>query len=313
MQEVIIIGTGNLGKRHVEGVCKSSFIEKIHLVDPCESNREQAANLIRNSKIKIYHHENINGLPKKIDLAIIATNAKERLHLAKELFNKRVINHLILEKVVFNKSIEFNLFDKYIEKLSTKIYINFPRRYVDFYKNLKVIFKNEKNIKFSIYGGNWGLASNFVHFFDIFQYITNDLTTPEIRKFEVLPVSSKRSGYVEFSGEIIFQYQDKLFTAESNFLDSKNHFIKIESDNINVFIDEVGQYAIIKNNGNENKINFTIPYQSDLSKVFIDQIFSLGGCNLPLYKDASISHLIYLKELERIAKNKKFQNLTDVT
>ena len=48
------------------------------------------------------------------------------------------------------------------------IFVNFPRRMVDFYQHINFIFRDEQNITFNVYGGNWGLASNLVHFLDVF-------------------------------------------------------------------------------------------------------------------------------------------------
>lgn len=311
--QVIVIGSGNLGKRHVEGVSKSSCIEAIHIVDPSEDNREQAAALIKNNKINVHLHETMENIPEKIDLAIIATNANDRLAVTKEILQNREVTNLILEKIVFNKSDHFHLFDKYVENLNTKIFVNFPRRYVDFYNYIKLALKHEKNIQFKVHGGDWGLASNLLHFLDIFKFITSTPKQAKTVDFDIYPISSKRPGYVEFLGEITFDFESSVFVAKSNFSDNNNHLIEIHSDQVDIFIDEVSQYALITKNGKEKKIRCTIPFQSDLSKVVVEELFNTQKCRLPSYKEASSMHLCYLNGLESFVTNKNWRGACNIT
>ena len=313
MREIAVVGTGNLGQRHVEGIAKSSFVETIHIVDPVAENREKAAAFIKNIEIKVSLHETVVSLPKKLDLAIIATNANDRLSLVKAILNRRVISNLILEKLVFNKTEEFRILDDYTRDLSVNILVNFPRRMVKFYQHMKFILKDEKNITFNVYGGNWGLASNLVHFLDVFQYITNAQQNVKTSIFDISPISSKREGYVEFLGEIEFEFKNATFNAKSDPLESSKHFIEIKSKNIQIFIDEVDQYAIVTSGNTEEQMDLKIPYQSYLSKVFVDQLFNTKKCDLPSYREASLTHLIYLQELEKYAEEKNLMRITDIT
>lgn len=223
MREIAVVGTGNLGQRHVEGIAKSSSVKVIHIVDPLARNREKASAFVANTDIEISLHKTVESLPKKLDLAVIATNANERLFVVKAILNNISVSNLILEKLVFNKTEEFKILDEYIFNLSLNIFVNFPRRMVKFYQHMEFILRDEKNITFSVYGGDWGLASNVVHFLDLFQYLANASKKVENSIIDLFPINSKRAGYQEFIGKIELNFKNATFKAKSELRESTKH------------------------------------------------------------------------------------------
>ena len=88
---VLIVGSGNVGSRHIQGILKSKYKINIYIV-------ENTLNSIINTKKRIsevnyinkknYIYKNLNFKKKNFNLAIIATNSKGRLNLIKTQFSK---------------------------------------------------------------------------------------------------------------------------------------------------------------------------------------------------------------------------------
>ena len=100
---VLIVGIGNIGIRHLESFKSTRTKTKIFVFDKKYSL--QTEKLIRNIKIQ---NKNLSilklsklKLNEKIDLCIISTSSKGRENLTRADSNEISLDYLILEKVVF--------------------------------------------------------------------------------------------------------------------------------------------------------------------------------------------------------------------
>ena len=86
MINIALIGSGELGSRHVQSLVG---VENAHLtiVEPSESAVEITRQRIENIEqfAEVCFVSAINSLPEKIDFAIIATSAAPRLSILKKL------------------------------------------------------------------------------------------------------------------------------------------------------------------------------------------------------------------------------------
>ncbi len=101
-------------------------------------------------------------------MIILATNSIGRFELLKSILKKIKIKYIILEKVVFlNRASFINTF-KLIRNHNIKnVWVNCIRREVKFYQLLKKKINNQKFI-INFTGNKWGIASNLIHFIDLF-------------------------------------------------------------------------------------------------------------------------------------------------
>jgi predicted dehydrogenase len=162
MKKIAIIGAGQLGSRHLQGLAKSNVEITIEVVEPFESSRQTAKlrfeEMPYNNNIKrINFFENIQDLSSKLDIVIVATNADVRYEVVKELLEKKDVEYLILEKVLFQKIDDYHKVEKLLKETKTKCWVNHPRRMYPFYKSLKEKLLLCKNINFSVSGGAWDL------------------------------------------------------------------------------------------------------------------------------------------------------------
>lgn len=105
MNSVAIIGAGQLGSRHLQGLARIEEPLEIYIVDPHEQSLKVSNKRfqeIPNHNNKTLHLlTNVQELPLNIDFVVLATNSKQRLHVLKELLKQSTVKYLVLEKFLF--------------------------------------------------------------------------------------------------------------------------------------------------------------------------------------------------------------------
>ncbi len=146
MNNIVIIGAGNIGSRHLQGLKNIDFPLRIYVVDPNESSLKIAKeryNSIYNDKCQqeVIYTQSIEKFGELIDLAIIATNSKIRRDVIADLVELNKVKYLILEKILFQKEEDYYYILELLEKQCLKTWVNCARRSVPFYQELKSIFE----------------------------------------------------------------------------------------------------------------------------------------------------------------------------
>ena len=112
MYKIAIIGCGQIGSRHLQGLMKLEFPILIDVVDSSEEAiklakyRATEIDSIVNSN-DIRYFSSITEIEDDIDLCIIATSAKVRLKVLKLLLTLKKVKYLVLEKVLFQSIDEY--------------------------------------------------------------------------------------------------------------------------------------------------------------------------------------------------------------
>jgi len=312
----LIIGAGQLGSRHLQGLLKLKQKQIIYVLDPSENSLEIAkkrANEIDHC-IQVNYFSNWNKLPKKFNLVIIATGANVRKRVIIKLLEGYKVDYLVLEKILFQDIESYSKVGALLEKKKTQTWVNHPRRMFTHYQKIKKeLFKTKQEIIFQVVGSNWGLACNSLHFIDLCTFLTGksvneidfDWVDKKIHK-------SKRENNIEFTGSIKGTMNDNsCFVITSFDKEVSDISINISSSSQRWNIQEGRaqkiSYLSKENNYNEVTTNFTTQLQSTLTTIIADNIFESGKCNLPSYKDACASHLPFIK-----ASLKKYFEITGI-
>ena len=172
MYKIVIIGAGQLGSRHLQGILGSNITATIEVVDPSDLSIKNAIersleiNYDKN-KLKVNFYHNLNQISKEIDLCIIASTADKRFDIINSLLTISKVKNLILEKILFQSLNEYDIIDKLLNLHDVKTWVNCPRRIIPEYQDIKSQIKKDENISLSVLGSNWGLACNSIHFFDL--------------------------------------------------------------------------------------------------------------------------------------------------
>ena len=302
MKTNLLIGAGQLGSRHLQGLLKYKGSQIIYVIDPSPASLEIAKQRACEIEHKHIVHYNVSweDIPHFFDLVIIATSANVREKVINQLLKGFQIKYLLLEKVLFQ---EIDAYDKtaiLLEEKIVKTWVNHPRRLFKSYIDIKQHLNLEIPKVYQITGGNWGLGCNGLHFIDLILFLSESkISSLDAEWVDELILESKRTGFIEFTGTL----KGRLENGSSFFITSlKNESSAITNtifdSNTRYIIQEVGtpQTLIMKSEGNfkPESIPFIMEFQSNLTTQLAEDIFQTGECNLPSYNEAAEAHKLFI-------------------
>lgn len=313
MYRILLIGAGQLGSRHLQGLLNVKLPISIDVVDPNISSLESAKK--RASEIKydynnvlVNYFTSIDNIFPNIDICIIATTANHRFEIIKKIITISKIKNLILEKILFQKQIEYELTEKLLKEHNINCWVNCPRRIFSIYKDLRQKITKKDKITLTLIGGDWGLACNSIHFIDLVCFLSDDyIFTLETTGLSDI-FESKRVGFYEVSGSLKATFSN----GSEIFLHSRRHSnanIKMQILSNSYFweIDEFkGELSTTDLLGSLNlvKSKFVIPYQSQITNLICEEILLKNECALPSYKNSMLEHQQFINPLIDFLKKK---------
>jgi predicted dehydrogenase len=304
MKKIVLIGAGQLGRRHLQALSKVNFGAEIEVVDTVPESlaaaKVQFDEMPLNGEIRgIKYLSSIAELSGEVDVAIIATNADVRAGVVRSLLASCEVKNLVLEKVLFQKPVDYDEIQELLESHGIRAWVNHPRRLFPLYKQMKSWLAGSKQVSYQVQGGGWGLACNGLHFLDHLAYLTGDSTlTISGKGLNPSVIQSKRKGFVEFSGVLHGQIGGHPFSIYCH--DELSPLVlTICSDNLNVVIDESnGWYRIARKENSwkwETVTEKIVHFQSELSHKVVGDILFSGQCDLPTYADSKKLHLPFIR------------------
>lgn len=294
---IVIIGAGQLGSRHLQAMALLEDSMNIYVVDPLETSLELSSKRFdevdRFGNKSLFLLRKIDELPAAIEFAVIATTSIHRLYVIKKLFNHATVKYLLLEKFLFPLIEEYKEAQDVIAASRTITYVNCARRQWENYKKLKKEISNSSKINLIAKGTNWNLASNSIHLLDLFFYLNGreeiELNTDHLKQ---QLIQNKREGFIEFLGTISGTTErGSMFQLTCEESDAFNFTIEIETDEDKYCIDEMNEH--IDFNGMQNK--FSLYYQSQLTHIIYKQLIHNGSCDLTSFEESVHYHLILLR------------------
>ena len=298
MYQVAIIGAGQLGSRHLQGLKVAASPLTIYVVDSSQESlkvaKERYESVPAIGEKEAVFTDDINQLPSKLDFAVVATSSKPRASIVKLLLNHSVVNYLILEKVLFTKLEDYDEIESLLRTREVKCWVNCPRRMFGSYQEIKKNLSYSEPINMEYIGKEWGLCCNAMHFIDIFMYLTGEESyTLDTNGIEPGIIDSKRNGYVEMNGTL------SLTTLKGNTLkltSSKSlqntPYVDIKNGMNYIALDEIKGELTIE--GKTSKV--ATPFQSQMTGLLADMVFSTGCCPLTPYEESARYHRNFIKE-----------------
>jgi len=302
MRTSLIIGAGQLGSRHLQGLVKYLGQLEIYVLDPSIESLKIAQE--REKEIthqhKIIYTQSWEILPDFFDIVILATNANIRESIINKLLENHKVRFLILEKVLFQELGAYQRVHELLVKHNVITYVNHSRRMFESYGNLKVNIDTNSQSVYSVVGGNWGLGCNALHFLDLFVYLSGkklqDLNVNSI-KDELL--ESSREGFAEFTGTLTGHLTDGSFFSITSLKGESSSITVTIFNNEQRFIIQEGEtpqiYQLVKKNlfSCKNDV-FKVQYQSELTTNIAVGLLENDFCTLPTYDEARHTHELFL-------------------
>jgi hypothetical protein len=312
---ITIVGTGQIGSRHLQALCQLKNPTRIDLVDPSEESLQKAQGRyeevipFNKQGIELWCHKSLDDLPETLDLVIVATNSIVREKVIRDVVEKRSVKNLILEKVLFQRAEQYIAVKKILEESSIPTWVSCWMRTTSLCKQIKSALNLNNAIHVKVEGSQWRMGTSSIHFMDLFSYFTeyNDFKFTDIQLSNEI-TESRHKGYKEFSGQMVGQ-NSRGDTLNLICRGPENELPTVEivnSQNIYKIIGLAGKVGFESSNDLANRIVETsLPYQSQLTHLWVDDILSRGTCDLPTYAESMPLH----QELIRVL-SKHFKKIT---
>ncbi|MBO5632736.1 MAG: Gfo/Idh/MocA family oxidoreductase [Aeriscardovia sp.] len=299
MYNAAIIGAGQLGSRHLQGLKLASSPLSITVMDSNDESlnvaKERYGLISPIGEKNINYVNSIDKLPSELDLVIIATGSKPRAAIVRTLLNHAKVKYLVLEKVLFPSLTDYNIVSRLLKDKGVRCWVNCPRRMFGMYKQIKEAIDTTKTVYMTKADEDWGLCCNAIHMIDLFLYLTEETTySIETRFLNDKIEDSKRGGYIEMTGTLkvitpkgneLTLISEKDFEGEKAFMIQNNH-------NMYVISEGGGKWSL-----NGNTYHYSMPYQSQLSGLLADEILITGGCSLTSFDLSACYHKPFIEAI----------------
>ena len=259
---ILIYGLGNIGFRHAQSLINDKGIGKIFIYDHKKKNYSKFIKKFSQKKKFIFFKFK---KMKKVNffLAIVSTTSKNRYLITKRLIKNNSIKYFLLEKFLDSNLSNLKLY-KNFQNMS--IFVNYNWRYYPFIRLIKKKLSKQKNLKITLQGNPWNMASNSLHILNAVKFITGK----KLKKIHVHRncklINSKRAGFNEIIGTIVFK------------LEENTHLKLISKPNLE------GKNIIITNKNLNLKYNFQSSELSYNRKIIISKIKHVSETTKIIYK-----------------------------
>lgn len=319
---IIIVGGGNIGRRHLQAASKVTDINNIFVYDNNPATISEIVKLIQadgmdSKRIKCV--DSMSQLPAEAYLAIIATDSRHRKDAFFELLRNTQVSYCVFEKVLFNKKEDFDNVTMFLDSNGKiKAYVNCARRYTPGYKKLKKMLEG-KNFSFFLEGGGWGLGCNAVHFLDLVAFLggTNDMAL-DVSLLDEQIIDSKRKNYKEITGRITGRMGNcSFFSIECMNNNEKAIRIIINADKKTYIIDEKNDLFFEIDLDNRDFVSEQEKLGGLLTSVstslVINDLLKRGNCNLPDYNEACKIEKLFIERLQPFFTERGFKDECPIT
>jgi|694.fasta_scaffold26812_7 hypothetical protein len=298
---VLVVGLGNIGYRHLQSILKINCYLELYLIDKNLNNllliRNKIKKLDKKKKIKILSiNKEIVRIKKTIDIVIISTNSDVRYGVLRKIIKNNIIKYIILEKFLFQSVRNYFSAVNLLKKIKT--FVHCPLRNYPSFQYAKKISLKKKLLRMSVYQNNLGICCNSIHYLDLFSYLTNSNSFTLVKNnLQKRVYSSKRRNFIEFKGQLLINDKKKSYLSiNDNINYSDNIIIILEYQNLIIQFEFLYKKKIILLK-RKNKIikKFVLPYTSESTKLYVNDILSRGKCDLPNFTSSSKQHIFLLK------------------
>ena len=295
IMKICLIGLGNIGFRHLQSILKLKEISKIDVIDiKYDLIIKNKIDYLNKNKSKINFYKSYIELRKKYDFCIISTNSDVRFNSLKNFYRYSYAKYLILEKFLFLKIKHYKDCEKFVLDNKIQAWINCPRRTYKVYKQISQDIKNKSKLSIQCYGNKWNMASNCIHYIDLFSYFLKSHNFKyDLSGLHKKLYKSNKKNFIEYKGTIIASQAEN--PNNSITLKDKNSYntfkMIIEYDDKKILIEETKENInVISSDFKRLNKSYDLEKQSNLTNIYIKNILTNGTCELPKLRDSINLH-----------------------
>ena len=309
-KKVLLVGCGQVGSRHLQAVSSLNEVSEIHIVDSNSKSIDLAKTLLGevpdiNRKIKFKLFKELSDDSREGDIFIVATLAKGRCELVKQIENKLNYKNFLIEKIASQSVREYLDLLQFCEKKELSVWVNCQMRSYKIHKYIKSLLDPSEPIIFGNFGGNLGLACTGIHYADLFLFYDgskeiksacsniDNILHPSKRGKDIYDLSGMLCGYSKKGNRCIISYGKT---------DMGPDYVSIVSSRYKFIVDNYITTAAFESRADSNWTWRRVPIKekylvSLMSKRVVFDIFKKGTCNLPTLSECLPAHKYILSEL----------------
>ena len=308
---ILIAGAGQVGSRYLQGMANCQNTLDIYVYDVSEQSLqlakkrwEQVFHTVSPShhggatdsavQHKVTFSPSFEKIPKKIDIAVVATNADVRPLVTKQIVTTCKVKFWILEKVLAQSEVALDEIAS-LTQGSVGSWVNIPRRMMVWHHQIREKLRSEIPLYITVSGNLWGLASNGIHHLDLVEWWTGEkLSSINVSELDSQWIESKRKGFFEITGKITADYSGGTRLTLESKLDGTPYTIKVEGQNNILEIDEAK--GVASGTGGV-MITGKIEMQSKITSKLVTDLLVDKNCDLPKLSESVEIHRIFLRSL----------------
>ena len=292
LPKVLLIGSGQLGSRYLQGLSGIERQLNITVVDPSSAAldvaKQRLADVSPSTTHELHFTTSLDEVPKELDLALVVTPAHSRPDVVSAISSRHQVKAWILEKLLAQSSQDVSHIEKFLGGQS-HVWVNTPRRLMHWHQAIKqrLLARRPAAFRARVSGGNWGLACNSIHFIDLVSWWAGSsvdiVDDGGLKDWQ----PSRRAGFQEVFGSLVVFFGDgsslELCCNHSN----DQLLIEIETPEGIWWIEEahgiaVGPYG--------QEISGQLSLQSALTTSLVERILTAGCCELPSLTESAAQH-----------------------
>lgn len=304
MPKVAVIGVGNLGSRHLQGVAKYKAPLSIFLVDPLARSialaRERFVEVLGSKVHTLHSVESVRNLPCDLDFAIISCTADHRFNVYRDLLESTDTKIVLLEKILFQDLDHYELAVDLARNSKSRVIVNFSKRYWPFFRGLRSEVTDKSRLSIVMSGSNWGLGCNAVHHVDIAEFIWGVSGRTSARLDDTV-LQGKRQGFLEFTGAIETLVPGGGSVSQISYSSGEVPFLITSMSPSHLMVWDVSNSRLHRADASSGWLfkskHLQAPLQSDLTAGLVEAVLNGAAIDLPDIEAASATHLATLSEI----------------
>ncbi len=290
---ILLVGAGQLGSRHLQGLVKITADCRIDILDPSTAalalSRTRADEIKGAERHQLRFLEDASDLNDDYDLGINATTSRYRADSMKT--TGPLAANWIIEKVLSQNLQQMETIEHAVEG-ADNTWVNLMMRELGWLQELYNALERETITGFETSGKDWSLACNAIHHIDLVAWLSRSQITRVITdQLHDEWKSSKRDGNFDLLGTLKVDYDNGLEATFSSLEDGPDRISQLTTNGKNWVIDEIT--AQVRCN-DETVFSGVFDRQSDLTTTLAERVLSKLPLNLPRLEFAAATHRIFI-------------------
>lgn len=287
-KNILISGAGEIGSRHLQSMVHCRLPLHVYLqsnnlksLEVCQQRWLEAGGGSSPHRLMICH--DLGCLPQQIDLVVASSTASARLTLIEKIMTHARVSYWLIEKVLAQSGRDI---ESMLAKVSSgaKSWVNYYMRADPWYAEIKRHLIPGAPKYMRIYGGDWGLACNSLHFIHLHAWFTeSNMASLNSEKLSSEWHASKRTGNWELFGELVVEFDDGGSVNLLSRAGPAEYSLSLQDGPHTWQIDEP---AGIARRSDGLEIKGRVPYQSE--RKLVEQILTHGDCQLPTFDEVAV-------------------------